>query len=402
MKALLISSMYHRLDQPLSATYMHRQVLALRSRGVEVQVLCPIPHLLRGPRTLATGEPLPDQFELDDVTVHTLPYRSPPLRWLPRRGVSVLAQALVNVTQRIRQDFRFQLIHSKRLYPTTAGAIAAAQTAGVPLVGGAAGSDVHTHPLRGTPWADVTREAISGSDQVISVSKGLARQIVEIGKPKREVVVVYNGVDADAFSPPADQVATRRELGLPEQGIGLCFVGRTVLAKGLHELLDAFGRVVANYPSAWLAVVGDGPDRLEVEQRAEELGLAERVFFPGAKSNADVPAWLQAADVFVLPSHNEGLPNVVLEAMAVGLPVIATDVGGTAEAVDEGATGFLTMPKDTDALTEVALRLVGDSSLRQSMGSAGRQRVLEHFTWDRSAASLETVYRSVTEAYRKS
>lgn len=395
LRVLMVSSMYRRLDQRVSANYQHHQVLALRRRGIDVRVLCPIPYRFRRPRQVDSGEPLPDRHTVDGVVVHHALYRSPPLSYLPRWGVAVLADVLLRACGQLRQEFPFDLVHATRLYPTVVAAVRA-KGADVPLVAVAVGSDVHTHPQRGSAWLALTREAIARADQVMAVSDGLAGQLAAVGSPARPVRVAYNGVDADTFVPALDRSVVRRQLGLPQEGPGICMVGRLSAEKGLWEMISAFQRIVQACPLAWLTLVGDGPLREVIRKHVKSKGLDGRVWLPGPQPHGDLAPWFQAADIATLASHNEGLPNVVLEAMAAGLPVVATDVGGTAEAVRDGTTGFLVPRLDVDRLAGRLLELVENRALRETMGQAGRKRVLEQFTWDRSAETLERIYRDLT------
>lgn len=394
MKVLFVSSMYHRLDRRSSARHIHRQVLALRDRGVEVQVLCPIPYRFRAPREVSSGSPLPASYELDGIVVHHALYRTPPLRWFPRQGVARLARVLVRNGRRIHDRFAFDLVHAKRLFPTATAARRLADSVGVPLVGAAAGSDVHTHPKRGPAWAALVREAIEESDRVVSVSEGLATQIRALGRPKRPVAVVYNGVEEAPCLSSEDQVLMRRSLGLPEEGVGICFVGNLLSAKGVPELLRVFARLHDAHPDAWLVLVGAGPLHGAVAGQSRDPWQA-RVFAPGPVAHKRVSDWMGASDLLVLPSHDEGLPNVVLEAMASGLPVVATEVGGTAEAVVDGTTGLLVASRDEAGLFDALQRMIRDAHLRRAYGEAGRERVRAHFTWEECGRRLETLYRQV-------
>ncbi|MGI9598347.1 MAG: glycosyltransferase [Acidimicrobiales bacterium] len=177
-----------------------------------------------------------------------------------------------------------------------------------------------------------------------------------------------------------------------DRGTRLVFVGRVVEQKGLAILFESMQQLADDAPDLHLTIIGDGPDRAALEQRAADQGLAERVEFLGSKSQAEVAALLPEADIFVLPSYAEGVPVVVMEALATGIPVVATFVGGMAELVEDGVTGFLVRPGDPSQLADRIGRLVGDRALRERMGTAGRAKVVADFDSADEAARLGSLF----------
>jgi glycosyltransferase involved in cell wall biosynthesis len=167
-------------------------------------------------------------------------------------------------------------------------------------------------------------------------------------------------------------------------------VGRLSFEKDYQTLLEAFALVVKQSPKARLLLIGDGPDRGKLLVLTEQLNLSGSVKFLGMRS--DVPALLNALDIFVLSSISEGIPNTILEAMCVGLPVVSTKVGGVPEIVQEGITGLLTRSRDPQSLANALTKLVVSSSLRRKMGDAGKAIVRERF-------SLESMVKAYEENY---
>jgi glycosyltransferase involved in cell wall biosynthesis len=264
----------------------------------------------------------------------------------------------------------------------------------VPIMVSTHGSDAHTNPYRNKGIARCTRRAISESDRVIAVSRQLAGEVLKLAEPRAPVSVVYHGVDLQVFKPCTDQRQVREALSLPRNAVGICTVGRLVIEKGVTELLEAFGVLVEKHENAWLAFVGEGPGRQLIEAWAEREGLSDRVFVTGSLPHTEIPKWMGACDVFVLASYREGLPNAVLEAMACGRPVVATEVGGIPEVVGS-ETGILIRPKRAAPLASALMTLAGCSSLRERMGRAGLNRVRERFSWARSAEELKSIYQEV-------
>jgi glycosyltransferase involved in cell wall biosynthesis len=226
----------------------------------------------------------------------------------------------------------------------------------------------------------------------VCVSQAVADfSIAQAGLPPKKVVVIPNGVDVRRFgeSRPADL----QPLGIPAGSAVLLTVGRLDRQKGLFDLVEAAALVVPRFPDVHFLLVGEGPERAAIERLIGEKGLASRVHLAGWRP--DVPELLAAGFGLVLSSHWEGMPNVVLEAMAAGLPVVATRVEGTAELVVDVQTGLLVPMKSPPALAEAMGRLLADPASAKAMGAAGRGRAAANFSWEKMIAEYETLYKSL-------
>lgn len=202
----------------------------------------------------------------------------------------------------------------------------------------------------------------------------------------RRVSVIHNGVAIDRFQPVA---RSGEYAGIPRQARVIVSVGRLVGWKGLHVIVDA----LAGLPSdVHYLVLGEGGERAELERRAAQRGVASRVHFAGRIAHADLPRWLARGEVFVQPSIGEEAFGISLvEAMACGLPVLASDNGGMKEIVLPGATGQLLPPGDVAAWTAALARAFGDPAMRAAQGEAARRRAVDHFTWAANAAAHEAL-----------
>ncbi len=207
-----------------------------------------------------------------------------------------------------------------------------------------------------------------------------------------KLVVVRNGIPLKQFLERETDVEIRRRHGIDAGATVIGFVGRLTLQKGVEYLIDAFAKLRSSDPDLRVIIVGEGD--LGEALRARAAGIPQIVF---AGFQRDIPRYLASFDIFVLPSLWEGLPMSVLEAMAAGKPVIATAVSGTSEVVMEGETGFLIEPKDVAQLADRLSRLVRDAELRHRMGSAGRDRVTEHFSAEGMVRTSEAIYQSLME-----
>lgn len=246
-------------------------------------------------------------------------------------------------------------------------------------------------------WRALRLALVRRADCLVAISAEIAERLVRMGVAPERIRFIPNGIDVERFRPasPAERLALRRRLGLPADRIVLTFTGRLSRAKGLPLLLEVWRELVAAGRPLHLVLVGGGGqsfDDCEGELRAfiERHGLQGTVTLPGIVSN--VPEWLQASDLFVFPSEYEGFPLAVLEAMACGLPVVATRVGAVPDAVIEGEHGALADPKNPEQLRAALLRVLEQPSRWAAMSAAGRRTAVEHFSLaavtDRYAALL--------------
>ena len=231
----------------------------------------------------------------------------------------------------------------------------------------------------------------------ITVSQDLRRWLMEtVGVPARKVVQIYNGVDQERFRPAEEKPLGLAPPGfLREESLVIGTVGRLAAVKDQATLVRGFAGLLEQVPEGMadrlrLVLVGDGPCRGELEGLVDELGIRGQTWFAGDRE--DIPDLLRLLDLFVLPSLGEGISNTILEAMATGLPVVATRVGGNPELVDHGDNGLLVPSADPGAMAGALADLVADPDRLQAMGAAGLERVRSRFNWDRTVEEYLAVY----------
>jgi glycosyltransferase involved in cell wall biosynthesis len=291
------------------------------------------------------------------------------------------------------------LVHTQLEFANVLGTAAAARRH-IPVV-----STLHTldEPAPGTrPWLRMHLMAWSlrrNADLVIAVSDHARHHHVRrLRLPASLVETIHNGIEVGRFRPAAGaRRKVRSALGLPQDAPVIATVAVLRPPKGIDRMLRAMPSVARRHPDARYLIVGDGEARPALEETAAAEGVAHRVTFAGAR--ADVPDMLAAADVFVLPSLTEALPTVVAEAMAAGLPVVATDVGGTAEMVGPG-TGMLVPHDDSPALAAAVAELLDDPGRAAALGGEGRRIAEERFDLARQVARLVDEYRRLAGARR--
>lgn len=227
------------------------------------------------------------------------------------------------------------------------------------------------------------------TDSILNINKGIEDGI---GTTANYVETpIRCGIELDRFGHP--QVAPaemRQQLGIPSDALVVGSVTRLSPQKAPLDLIDAFGHIQRQFPHAWFIVVGDGPLRPDVEARIQQLGLGDRLILTGLRR--DVPELMAAFDIFVLSSLWEGLPRVLPQAMATGLPIVCTAADGTAEAIEEGVNGFLVGKGETAVLAARVLQLLQDGELRRTMGENGRCRAPQ-FSAETMVQEIDTLYR---------
>ncbi len=235
--------------------------------------------------------------------------------------------------------------------------------------------------------------AVNGSvSRVICVSRGVMDGLAGQGVDKNKLSVVYNGIDSKLNSPRSrDEV--RAQIGVSDDEVLIGSVGTLTGRKMFADLVESVDRLaVLGLPVKGI-VVGEGPDRGALEDKIAKGGLGGRLSLPGFSQ--DVPSYLKAFDIFVLPSKREGLPRVILEAMLMGLPVVACNVAGPFEQVVHGDTGYLYKNGDVGELAGYLHKLVSSPALRQEMGGAGRQRVMKKFSIEAYVKGVAAVFEEV-------
>lgn len=288
---------------------------------------------------------------------------------------------------RVLRELRIDVVHTHNTQPFFDGTLGAI-LAGVRTV-------IHTDHARAFP--DKLRYMIAEwamaqyAYRVVGCSEHTSQQLMRYEKiPARKIVTIPNGIDGSRFELAIDRQAKRRELGIHEKGSVIGLAVRLSDQKGITFLLQAMPRILARHPDTTLLVAGDGDLRVELEREARELGIASRVVFCGPRK--DIPELLKLLDLYVLPSKWEGLPMVILEAMAAGCPIVATDVGGNSTAVVDGVTGTLVPPLDSGALAEAIVRLLDTPDLLKAYAVNGKERFRDRFSAEIMARQYERLY----------
>ena len=267
------------------------------------------------------------------------------------------------------------------LYPEGYATVAVARRLGIPVIVGSVGSDLNRIPDPVSRW--FTRVAMNRAAFVVTKGGHLRQQAIRMGINADKVLSVLNGCDPEVFQ-LRDRSVARAQLGVDDAAKLVLFVGRLDSQKGIVELIHAFSSLVSRQPDLRLVYIGDGPCQEQLQGIARDLALEDRILFAGACPSQKVAQWLAASNVLALPSYKEGCPNVVIEALSCGRPVVATNVGGIPELVNE-VSGVLIPPQDSEALAsaiEIAMERKWDERLISEQFRRG---------WDDAAAEILTI-----------
>jgi len=388
MRVLSLTSIFPNAASPKSAPYIRQQNLAL-SRHCELRTWATL-RWFPGSRLASRWSPwgldtsrVPRVAEVDGLRVEYLRY----LR-IPRLTAAAGATYALSVLPRLvaRSD-RPDVIFATWAYPDGAAAIQLGRLFGIPTVIQVIGSDATLVTGRRAVRAQM-RRLLPHAAGVVAVSQPLAEQMVGVGAPPERTHVICTGTDLERFR-PRDRGAARESLGVPPDARLVLFVGRLFREKGVQDLLGAFDRLADRHPEFRLAIVGAGPERAACEARARALG--DRLTVTGELGHDEIAQWIAACDVLTLPSWNEGTPNVILEALASGRPVVGTRVGGVPAVVRHAAQGELVAPRDVVGLAEALDRVArADTDPLQVVACS------DLITWPENARRVLEILRAAT------
>jgi glycosyltransferase involved in cell wall biosynthesis len=291
------------------------------------------------------------------------------------------------------RDTGIRIVHTADLYANVF-ALPSAAAADVPV---RLGSRRDINPDKTLSQIALQRAAYSCAHGVIANSRAAFDRLRLEGVSPRRITVIPNGVDVDRFSATSDAPADAGDAGSSRRRRRVLMVANLRPGKGHDTLLDAAPSVLRRFPDAIFDIAGGGPERFRLLSRAAKRGVADAFSWHGHRD--DIEKLAAAADIFVLPSRSEAFPNALLEAMAAGLPAIATRVGGIPEIVDDGRTGLLVRRDDPSELADALCRLMSDERLAAELGAAARQRIRACYSFERMTAQFEALY--ATELCRR-
>jgi glycosyltransferase involved in cell wall biosynthesis len=337
MNILVFTSLWPNAEQPSFSLFVRHRVEAMsRLEGVNLRVVAPVPYFPKNIRSRvvpghwrAMGRVPERELVAGIETFHPRHLVTPKLgmtfygRWM--------AGGTESLVRRLRAEQPVDLIDAHYVYPDGYAAALLGERLKIPVVITARGTDINLFS-RMPMIRPMIRQALMSARGVIAVSAALKRRMIELGVEAETIAVIRNGVDCRVFY-PRERMDARRRLGLDLQSRVIAAAGALVPLKGIDRLIDAMA--LMRSVNAKLYVIGEGPQRAALESRIAKYRLTDRILLIGSRPQAELAQWYSAADLFCLASHREGCPNVVIEAMACGTPVVAAEVGGVGELISK-------------------------------------------------------------------
>lgn len=400
MKVCLVTTSFVRSTTDHYARFVYEQAKSLLEAEPGISVVVVAPHAPGLPRRESLdGLEIRRVRYLWPARLQRLAYQHEGLFETIRRSPFALLQLpclLVALTIGLFRATRGAAIIHAQWVPTAAIAAVVGVLRAISVVVSVRGADLNT-ARRSRFGRAFTRAVINRVDHVVTVSDEFRELLVsEIGCTK-PVVALYNGVDTSQFY-PREPSACRRELGLPIRIPIVLYVGGLIPRKGVACLIEALAFGFSAGPVE-LYLAGEGAQRESLEALADRGETRGRTHFLGAVPRGRIHLWMGAADMLVLPSYSEGRPNVVLEALASGTPVVASNVNGTTEIIRDGEDGLLFRPGDVAGLRACIARLLDEPELRKQFALRGPRRIESlRLSWAEHGRRLVAIYREVTDS----
>jgi glycosyltransferase involved in cell wall biosynthesis len=390
MKVLVFTSLYPNSVSPYQGVFIkERMTHFAKLDRCEIKVVAPVPYFppvnLNWRWRLST---IPHLEVRDGLEVHHPRYFMTPKVGMTLYALTMFLSVLPTV-RNVQRNFDFDLIDAHFVYPDGMAAVWLGRFFKKPVVVSARGSDVNYYSTF-TLIRRFLTYTLNRADRVIAVSQALQRAIVELGVPAEKISVVPNGVNLRIFS-PLEKADARRSLGLPQDRRVVLSVGHLTANKGFDLVIKAIRILLdkSQKKNLQLVIVGNGVVRAELQKLVSSLGLDDHVRLAGAVANEQLYRWYSAADVFCLASEQEGWPNVVLESLACGTPVVATRAGGIPEIISSDEVGLLTERNERDIAETL------DRALKKSWQNRDLIQYARGQSWDRVSVALLRVFEGV-------
>jgi len=390
MNILVISSLFPTIAQPYSGIFVYEQLMEL-SKKHRITVVNPIPFFppIKYFKKWSRLSQVPLKEDIAGISVFHPRYLTFPRYILfPIVGITSYFISVRAIARKIDMS-DVNLIHAHFASPDGFVTALIGKLYHKPTVLTVHGSDINVYTKKYL-WKKQIVYALSNVKKVVCVSKKLQKKVVALGIEKTNTCVIPNGYNSTLFR-PKNKRKIREVLNLPTEKKILLFVGNIVPIKGLSYLLRAMTNIAKKRQDVLLVIVGGGSQKNELERKTNNLGIAEYVKFVGEKPHREIPLWMNACNVFILPSLNEGFGGVLIEAMACGKPVVATNVGGIPENMNKDC-GILVEPKDSDALADAILNALDREW--------NKKRILSHvkgYAWNKVVTNISNIYGEVCD-----
>lgn len=392
MKILVISHMYPSVENPAYGIFIHDQVKALVNQGCEVKVISPVPYapwpLTSFRKKWKSYAAIPKKDYIAGVQVYYPRYPEFPRSYFLEHSGYFMYLGLKKLVKRIYQEFEFDLIHAHVALPDGHAAFMLKKEFDVPTVVTVHGQDFQSTIHLGEKCRNRLCQVLSGTDKIITVSNKL-KNIVKDQAFSSKISVINNGIDLGECTYMSS--ANNNKANIKK----IISVSNLKKTKGIDINIKALSHLAQKYPELKYYIVGDGEERLNLENLVTSLNLQDKVVFLGKLAHPEALSQMGEADIFCLPSWQEGFGVVYIEAMAQGVPVIGVQGEGIEDVITHGSNGLLVRPHSVEDVVEVLETLISDPVYAKSLAEKGREKVRNEYTWDQNAKKTIELYKEL-------
>lgn len=395
---LVISDRYPHSRDSFTSSFVYNQIGNLKSffRRVYVISLTPfVPKFLSkfsfiNPRW--RRDAFAENYRYSNVEVYFVKYFTLPFDFFRKKRGDITFKKVNEIVQ--KEKIKFNLIHAHFIYPSSYVGAELKERYSKPLIITGHGHDVYDLPFKDAKWNAKIRSILNKADHIITVSKSNYSKLIQLEISKDKISIIPNGYDLNLFK-PASTHASRDKVGLPVNKKIVLSVGNLETVKGHEYLIKAMKKVIQKEKDILCLIVGSGSQRNKLERLVKELDLQDDVMLLGSKPHDEIPLWINACDVFVLPSLNEGNPTVMFECLGCGKPFVGTTVGGEPEIIINEKLGILVEPGNSEQLADAILKALNKEWNKEHILNYAKQ-----FTWEEIAEKIMVVYEEVCKNVR--
>ena len=398
MKILAISHLFPNLKEARYGIFVARQLSEIHRLGAEITVIVPrvwCPEFLRKFNRWKDYDHKCPLCRFEGIETFSVPYLRLPGNFYNRWSGMAAFHAMKSKALELNNSKKFDVIYATDFFPDGDAAVRLAQYLRIPAACLSIGVDANiTAQSSRNIYRHFVRTA-KACDGTLACGQNVSDRIKAV--TGKSPLCVYGVLDLQEFTPVPDTTPARKELGLPTDKTIVLYAGYLTKRKGVYELLEAIHRAQKKHPNLLLIMCGAGPEETTLGRLIRLKGIEHTVRMVGEVRPERMSKWMQASDIFVLASHTEGMPNVVTEAMACGLPVIATAVGGLPEAVGDCDGAILVPPENIDELEKAIVKVISNNQLQKQMRFAARNRAEEQFGGNRNARLILDYLQEIIE-----
>ncbi|MFA5293123.1 MAG: glycosyltransferase, partial [Phycisphaerae bacterium] len=376
-----------------------RQLEEMEKQGADIEVIVP---MVKCPKFLSNFQRWRIynhqwRCEFKGIKAISAPYFRLPGKWFRHWAFIAVFMAVRKQVIKLHQKKPFDIIYARFLFPEGYAAVRLSETLKIPVVGVGAGDEINIYPNDSIVFKKDMIWILRKLNGIISSGAKVASNIIELSG--RKPLMIYGVVDLNEFSPVIDKFPIRKLLGI-EDKLTVLYVGTFKVAKGVHEMVEAFIRISRKMPNVQFIICGYGREEEKMRVAIKKAEAGEVIKIMGIVDSQEVHKWMQASDIFILPSYSEGMPNSVMEAMACGLPIVATKVGGLPEAIGDCKGATLIEPKNIEELTNAIIKIADDTKLRKKMCIESRKRAEEKFGLQRNSEKILEFFSGIIQSGR--